>query len=521
VKATIEHLLGAIFVTSLVLAACCPGEVTPDTATPEGGVSETPSSVDTFTPFTTQTAVPMIVPTLVPPPEVCLLPDFAQDAGLCGNIAHYKIDLVIEPSLARVTGYQELLYTNTENKPLDDVMMWLFPNSLNYGGVMTVTNLFAGGRPVTPIFEQDATVLRVPMSPRLQSGQSVTLTMNFDVMVPTNSAVGHGLFSYVGGVMALPSVYPLVPVYDDEGWNVDIAPTHGDDLYADVASYEVTIRAPLEFTVITSGSCELPRDGIWTCEAAPVREFVLVLGRDYSQANRIANDVVVNSYYYAEDEGSGIRALDVAVNALIVFSDLFGPYPYTELDVVETPNRLGGMEYPGLVVVQDTLYSTGSRVEWLTAHDVAHQWWFGMVGSDQVDEPWLDEALTQYSTLLYYEMVYGPERAQGVLSAEFVQTHRELIQRGLDLPVGLAADSYTSELYWKVVYDKGALYFHSLREEIGDTEFFEVLRVYFQSNRYGIAGPRDWLAAVEEVTGDGHLSLYREWVVGTGPEGAD
>jgi hypothetical protein len=518
--------LGAVFVLLLALpsnlAACCPRETMLEAVTPQGVASETPAvSLDAFTPFPTQTDVPAITPTPVPLPEVCLLPEFAQDAGLCGNIAHYKIELVIEPSLAQVKGHQELLYTNAENGPLDDIYLRLFPNSPTYGGAMTVTNLFVGGQPVTPALELDATALRVPMSPRLQSGRSVTLTMDFDIRVPTSSAVGHGLFSYVGGVMALPAVYPLVPVYDDEGWNVDIAPTHGDDLYADVASYEVTISAPLEFTVITSGSCGRPRDGIWACEAAPVREFVVILGRDYKLANRMVNDVVVNSYYYERDERSGSRALDVAVNALVEFSELFGPYPYTELDVVETPNRLGGMEYPGLIVIQDTLYPTGSRVEWLTAHEVAHQWWFGMVGSDQVDEPWLDEALTQYSTLLYYEKVYGPERARGVLNAEFIRTHRELIRRGLDLPVGLAADTYTSELYWKVVYDKGALYFHDLREEIGDPAFFEVLRVYFRNNRYGIAEPGDWLAAVEEVTGDGYRSIYQEWVVGTGPEGVE
>jgi hypothetical protein len=452
-------------------------------------------------------------------PETCLLPEFAQDAGLCGNIAHYKIDLLVGPSLARVIGRQELLYTNTEDEPLNDVYLRLFPNSPTYGGSITVTELFVDGRPAAPILELDGTALRVPMGTRLLSGESVTLTMDFDVRVPTTNAVGHGLFSYVDGVMALPAVYPLIPVYDDEGWNVDVAPVHADDIYADVASYEVTINAPPDYTVVSSGSCSSPQRGAWRCEATPVREFALVLGRDYQLANRMVNDVVVNSHFYTGDEASGYLALDTAVNALVVFSDLFGPYPYAELDVVQTPNRLGGMEYPGLVVIQDTLYPTGSRVEWLTAHEVAHQWWFGIVGSDQVDEPWLDEALTQYSTLLYYEMIYGPERAGSVLNTEFLRTHRDLIRRGLDLPVGLPADEYERGLYFQVVYDKGALYFHQLRQEIGDPAFFKVLRVYYQNNRYDVAEPRDWLDAVQEVTGDSHWSIYQTWIEGDNPGG--
>jgi hypothetical protein len=516
--------LGVLLVLALNLflnlVACCPDVPTFEVDTPWKETTDTPAeSPATLASHPQQPVVPTLLPTLVPPPRTCLLPEFAQDAGLCGNITYYKIDLVVGPSLARVIGHQELLHTNTEDEPLDDVYLRLFPNSPTYGGSMTVTNLLVAGRFVVPIYEQDGTALRVPMIPRLASGQSVTLTMDFDVSVPTTNAVGHGLFSYVDEVMALPSVYPLVPVYDNEGWNVDVAPVHGDDLYADVASYEVTISAPLAFTVISSGSCEPPQDGIWVCRAAPVREFSLVLGRDYQLVNRMVSGVVVNSYYYEGDEASGIKALDAAVNALVVFSDLFGSYPYAELDVVQTPNRLGGMEYPGLVVIQDTLYPTGSRVEWLTAHEVAHQWWFGIVGSDQVDEPWLDEALTQYSTLLYYEKVYGPERAASVLNTEFLQTYRELIRRGLDLPVGLPADAYSPEVYWSVVYDKGALYFHELRQEIGDPAFFEVLRVYFKNNRYGIAEPGDWLGAVTEVTGDSHWSLYQEWIEGDNPGG--
>ncbi|MBN1977651.1 MAG: M1 family metallopeptidase [Anaerolineae bacterium] len=461
------------------------------------------------------TLVPTITPTPVPLPEVCLLTDFAGDTALCSGLTHYEISLTIDPSLARVTGQQEVLYTNLEDKTLKDIYLRLFPNTPNYGGTMTVTNIFVGGRAVTPVAELQASALRLPLESFLRAGESVTLTMDFSVGVPATRAAGHGLFSYVDGVMALPDVYPFIPVYDDEGWNVEIAPTHSDDVYADVASYDVTISVPDEFAVITSGACSRPWDGTWACEAAPVREFALVLGRDYEQANRMVGDVVVNSYYYPGHEVGGSLALDVADRALSIFSNLFGPYPYSELDVVETPNYLGGMEYPGLVVLEDSLYPTGSRVEWLTAHEVAHQWWFGLVGSDQVDEPWLDEALTQYSTFLYYEAVYGPERARSVLNAEFVHTHRELVRSGLDLPVGLPASAYSSALYWQVVYDKGALYFHNLREAIGDDAFFEVLQVYFRDNRYSIATPEDWLDAVEKVTGDRHLGIYRTWILGS------
>jgi aminopeptidase N len=110
---------------------------------------------------------------------------------------------------------------------------------------------------------------------------------------------------------------------------------------------------------------------------------------------------------------------------------------------------------------------------------VAHQWWFGVVGNNQIDEPWLDEALTQYSTMLYYEKAYGPKRAAGILRGEFIQTHQSLVRRGRDMPAGLSAAAYGPELYWQVVYDKGTLYFHELRTAVGDEAFFEILQTYY------------------------------------------
>jgi aminopeptidase N len=218
--------------------------------------------------------------------------------------------------------------------------------------------------------------------------------------------------------MALPTVYPLVPAYEDRGWDTDVAPVHGDDV--------------------------------------------------------------------------------------------FGPYPYTELDIVETPNYLGGMEYSGLVVLEDGLYPGVSTVEWLTAHEVAHQWWMVVVGNDQINEPWLDEALMQYSTMLYYEAVYGEQRAHRIRNAVFLQTHEALRRAGRDMPAGLSADAYPPGLYFDIVYDKGALYFHELRERVGDELFFDTLRSYYDRHRYQIATTGSFLDTVEEVTGRRHEDLFEK-----------
>jgi len=520
-------LLGWVFLFFVGIGACCPAPVVSPTlaaSVPALAVGETPSASSQASALGGATAslvpspTPAPTPTLVPLPCMCLREPFATDVGNCGLISMYNIVLAVDPAAARVTGHQEIRYTNQESEPLSDLYLRLFPNSPTYGGAMTVTNVMLAGRALTPTVELEGAALRLPLVSPLAVGEALTVTMAFEVDVPTSGRTGHGLFSYQRGVMALPNVYPLIPVYDDEGWNVDQAPVHGDDVYSDIAAYDVRITAPSSMQLIASGGCtQQSSEGTettWTCEAAPMRDFTLVLGEDFQQRNRMVEGVVVNSYFYAGHEAGGEKALQVAIDALSAFADLFGPYPYAELDVVETPNYLGGMEYPGLVVVEDGLYPGVVGVEWLTAHEVAHQWWFGLVGSDQVDEPWLDEALTQYSTMLYYERVYGAERAERIRYAEFEQVYQNLIRRGRNLPVGLSAREYPAELYWQVVYDKGALYFHALRERVGDEAFFDILRTYYQRHRYAIATPESFLATVESVTGNPHRDLFDEWVLG-------
>jgi len=470
------------------------------------------------TPTPTPIPVPTPTSTPVPLPEACLRQKFAGDVGACRTASVYYISLFVDPDSASVAGQQQVRYINAEDRALSDLYLRLFPNTPAYGGTMTVTRLLMNGVPVSPLVELEGTALRLPLDPPLEANHMLALSMTFAVEVPTTGAAGHGLFSYTGGIMALPTVYPVIPAYDDGGWNVEIAPIHGDDLYTDVSSYNVQVTAPSNLTLIASGACVyseggVPEAGVWSCRAGPMRDFALILGDRYQRAGRLVEGVVVNSYYYPEYERAGQQALEVAADALVAFTDLFGEYPYSELDVVATPNRLGGMEYPGLVVVEDRLYAGGGGLEWLVAHEVAHQWWFGVVGNDQVDAPWLDEALTQYSTILYYEQVYGADRAGGIVQS-FVQTHRDLVRAGRDSPVGLPAAAYSPGVYWDVVYRKGALYFHSLREAVGDEAFFDTLQTYYERHRYQIATAESFLETVEDVTGDRHLDLYGRWILG-------
>jgi hypothetical protein len=498
----------------------------PKTATPEPQLPATASP--NLSTDGTPTG-PTVPPSGGVPFEEALAPGFRDEVDEFPNLTRYRLDLDLDVEKATLAGYQQIGYTNTEAVNLEDIYVRLFPNTSGYGGRMSVASLDVDGRPGYPESSLEGSALRVPMPTPLAPGEHVELTLRFELALPTDNhpasnqepSDGYRQLGLYDGVVALANAYPIVPVYDDEGWNVELAPSYGDAVFSDAAFFDVRLTAPSTMTVVASGTCApLAEEGTtttWSCAAAPMRDFTAVAGEAYRTVSEETENVTVNSVFYGGHEEGGRAALEFASRALELFNRRIGPYPFAELDVVETPTLAGGIEYPGLVVINESYYDSGGRVsdrmEWVVVHEVLHQWWYSLVGNDQVDEPWLDEALVQYCTALYYEEIYGEEALDIVVETSFHQVFEELQEEGRDRPVGLPVAAYSRRNYAPVVYQKGPLYFHNLRQQVGEDVFWEILRTYFERHRYGIARPQDWLAAVESETGSPYQSLYEEWIL--------
>jgi len=514
----------------LLLSACLPHTSTPaPTSTPLPTATSRPEPTETTSP---PTARPTSSPTPAPPPAdqaQAMRPEFTADLDLFPDATRYEIELSIDLDTVTLTGHERVVYANTEDVPLDTLYLRLFPNTPGYGNPlassmtrpMTVSTISVDGEPVQPVVELESSALRLPLDPPLAPGEAVELALDFTLAIPTEAEEGYRQLGYYDEVLALANAYPLIPVYDDEGWNVEVASPYGDAVYSDSAFYTVRVTAPADLALAASGTCTTSTsnpDGsvAWTCVTGPVRDFNAVLRAGYQVESNLVDGVTVNSIFYPQHQEGGEQVLDYATEAVRLFSDWFGAYPFTELDVIETPTQAGGIEYPGLVVINSTYYETLSeRMEWVVVHEVGHQWWYSLVGNDQIDEPWLDEALAQYSTLLYFEERYGADLAPRLVEQVFRRPYEELVDSGRDLPAGLPVEAYSGEDYGPVVYQKGPLYFHALRREVGEEDFWAILQAYFAGNRYGIATPEDWLAAVEAVTGDEQRDLYGQWIVGT------
>lgn len=176
------------------------------------------------------------------------------------------------------------------------------------------------------------------------------------------------------------------------------------------------------------------------------------------------------------------------------------------------------MEYPNLVLISKELYNNERlfTLEYITAHETAHQWWYCTVGSNQAREAWLDEGLTEYSTILYFEKKYGKDTAQGLLENLVKKRYDNYFAAAGDSPdikISGGLDEYRdSEQYHTLVYCGGALVFQNLREMMGDEDFFKALQVYYRNYAFENASSEDFIRIVEGI---GHESLgdkLREWI---------
>jgi hypothetical protein len=436
------------------------------------------------------------------------------------NASVYHIEFKIAEDIYHVTGTEEVRYTNAEEVPLDEVQLRLFPNIL--GGEMTISNLTVDEQSVTPRLELQNSLLIVSFATPLAPGQSTVLRMDFAITVPQTVELNYGVLAYFDDVLTLAHAYPMIAVYDDEGWNSEIPPQSGDVTYADSSFFLVKISAPKDLTLVTSGrtitSDESGEMQTLHVASGPARDFYLVTSPNYEELSQTLGEVTVRSYAPAEDKNGAEMALDVAARAIEDFSARYAPFPYTEFDIVSTPTLALGIEYPGMIAITSRIYDVDGEyrgapasiyMESTVAHEVGHQWFYSLVGDDQLDEPWLDESLTQFATLQYFADEYGSNGEQGFrnsLEARWDQVGRA------DIPIGLPVAEYSGQEYGAIVYGRGPLFFVALRERMGTETFDAFLKEYTETLSWGIATPQ-FLQSLSEKHCNCELDeLFNEWV---------
>jgi hypothetical protein len=462
------------------------------------------------------------LPSTVPPSPQPTATPTPEEVGL---FPEYRLILTLDPANRWLVGQQQVVFPNRTGLELHEIVFRLYPNLVQYGGRLNVGGVGVDGQQGTYSLRAEDTSLVIPLSRPLAPDSSVTIGLDFDVAIPEKES-GYVLFGFSQGVWSLPDAYPLLAVHDgsmgltgtDLTWHEDVAPAHGDAVFAGAALYDVTLTLPAGLTLVPTGSVvedSLDADGqrVYRIVGGPLREFTWLAGADYLVAETTAYGTTLRSYHLPGDEAAGQAALDIAAAALRAYEDFFGPYPFEQMIVAEAPLRFFGMEYPGLNLIGLDLYrDQRAQLEDRVVHEIAHQWWYAQVGNDQVNTPWLDEALAEYSMAIYYRQVFGEARANTLINQRWLVPYQLAVENGYDAVVNQPSAAFGWE-YEVIVYEKGALFFDALYRELGDETFSAVLREYADRYRWGIATPDGFLRVAESVSGRDLDGLYSQWIL--------
>jgi aminopeptidase N len=264
----------------------------------------------------------------------------------------------------------------------------------------------------------------------------------------------------------------LAPYRIGQGWYAWRFIEIGDPYVTEEAEYDLELHTPESIVIAASGEPSR-QAGTWQFHLDRARAIGFSASPDYRQLRGDVNGIPVYSYYLTGHERAGHDVLTATVQSLELFGNLYGAYPYTSLTIAEDA-FFGSMEYTAFVLHFGAGYAEyngrpDSMLIALTAHEIAHQWWYSLVGTDQVEEPWLDEGLAMYSELAFYRAYY-PELEKWFWASRVNVYH----------PAGALSRSIydfpDSQTYVHQLYRRGVLFFDELQSAMGRDAFYRFLQ---------------------------------------------
>lgn len=388
------------------------------------------------------------------------------------------------------------------------------------------------GRGIEPVV--DETLAFIPLDSTALPGDTLVLAGMFEVKVPVIwSRMGHD-----GDHYEMSQWYPKMCALDDEGWHLGRYRSEGE-FFSDYGSYEVTVQLPDSFVTAATGDT----DSVWFSDDSTTRferwrasdvhdfawaadpEFVL-LEHNFIPPGSLGGEVVrVHTAVREGDLGDWSEVGAWADSTLLYYGEWFGPYPYGDLWIVQSATW-GGMEYPQLVLVGRFDPPFYRYFEMVVIHEIGHQWFYGILGNDEVDEAWLDEGMNSYAEIRYFERKYGIRGNMTSLpgwisdasdadgsSAGYVG----MVARGEEVPVLSTSTEAAGGRYdyGALYYSKPALFMRMLESQMGTALFDSVMREYAGRFAFHHPGTEDFRAVAEEVAGRSWRAEFETWLGST------
>ncbi|MDR1422555.1 MAG: M1 family metallopeptidase [Coriobacteriales bacterium] len=435
----------------------------------------------------------------------------AIKARLDEPATHYTVEASFNEQEHTLAIEQTLNYLNSSSDTLTELWLKALPVVYLDGGF----TLHSASLPCR--FTGDGSTLVITLPEALAPGARADVSLSFTVTLPERV----DRYGWYGSLDNFSSFLAYALVYENGAWQdftYGPAMEMGDPYYRPIADFDVRLTAP-EGCVVAASSIEQsversvePATGAaqatYTYEMRKAREFTFSVSRDYEVTEQRVCGINIRVYSTDEAPGAAEATLDAAARSLDLFSRTFIPYPYDSLSVVLNglEEGVGGMEFSGLIFVDlessiEGYARTDVPLDWsdnapewdfakrmallTVVHEVAHQWFYGIVGGDQINEPWIDEGGATFSEYLYAEKCYTTPVAESgfYIAPMYATTYDNLLEEfaaDADEQLGGSIGSFSNYGYRYYVYDVPAALFYGMQECLGPDAFDAALLGFFE-----------------------------------------
>jgi hypothetical protein len=504
-----------------------------------------------------------------PTPQGSALPTPEASAPLSPRNANYEIDVRLDPVAKTLRGRETIRWRNVSGQPTTELQFHLYWNAWRDAestwlrerqlagtykkpqddawGAIEVTSLRVRGatgdwtdvtahsRFIAPDDgnPRDRTVMALPLPWTIGPEGTIDVELAWTSKIPRPFARA----GYIEDYFFIAQWFPKLGVLEDRGWN-----THqfhaATEFFSDFGVYDVAITLPRRFIVGASGR-ETSRsdntDGTAThrYHGEDIHDFAWTAAPDFIDlAKRFTHpmlpSVEMRLLLLPEHRSQADRYFTAAANTLKYFGEWFGAYPYGQVTIVDPAfqSESDGMEYPTFFV---------GRANWLaprhqqtpenvTTHEFGHQWWYGMVATNEFEHGWMDEGFNTYATARAMNEWFHPNRVALRYFGDFIPftfddiPHSRLDNDRLD-GYRLYAETdppwVPTFTYWPgsaryITYNKTALWMHMLETQVGWPMMQRIMSTYFERWKFKHPKPADFFDTVREVTGRGYVAFFDE-----------
>lgn len=502
---------------------------------------------------------------------LCISSRLFAAGGYWQQHASYTMDVTLQDEIHTLQGTSKIVYTNHAPDTLHEVYFHLYYNAFQPGSMMDERSRAIKSRPVVDLisklpksewgvytipavnvnghsarFKITGTIMRVELDQPLAPEASVTLELpNWQVQIPRVIRRG-GWGSRENIKYSMSQWYPKIAEYDNEGWQAQEYIAR--EFYGVWGDFDVTLHLPSKLVVGATGECQNPREvghgyqliangekegrilptdasegmTAWHFTAHNVHDFAWVADPEYIHEWRVVRDsLTIHGFYKKQVAWLWAHAIDYSEFAIHSYDSLYGHYPYKNFSTTHAGD--GGMEYPQLIMI--TGYRGESSLAGVIAHEIAHQWFYGMLGSNETREAFMDEGFTSFATTQSMQRLWGryqipPGTERSWLDwftpgfdnkSDNYRGYQSLAKVGYEEPLVIPHDWFREDINAGQVYSKTEAILYMLQYTLGDSVFDRGMKNYFDQWHFKHPHLTDFQKVMERTSGTDLDWFFDEW----------